>query len=598
MPNDPNASVLDGNDLIRVFSTAPTPFHPNGYVDDLSISWDFMHDENDPADDTCFGHGTGEARDSTSEANNGRGGAGRYPRCIFIPTRVGDGFITDPADFGWAVVYAVDRGASVVQEALGTSTTPLLPGRDRLRVQPQRGDHRQRGGRELPASQHARHRQPHGLHAIRFDSENINSATTFLNFNNCTNYGAQLVLSVGAMSCSSAAVGYESSGMARAHLLRRPRPQPQPGDLRQGEVKQLLTMTADDVYAREPADADVRPLKYPSLVSWDRASATAAPTPALAGVGARQAHPGSGHHLPALVPGARPRPSAAQQALRIACIAATARHSFDYTIEYATGVERGRRLGDGAPETNNTAAVIKPPVVSTSARSASTTPAGREPLRSPCASGCLALRRPINGDVPGESGARSCTTTPRCSRASRSTWAAARAPPHLVDLSSDGAGEIIYATSDGEVHTFHAGGPDLPGWPAFTRLAQGYDPAPRLASRAFRLPSPRAVIPTIDPTVVREAVLSTPAIGDLDGDVRPRWWSFRRDHPRLPRRRHRVRPRLPYTLPEVPSNLTSPQVIQCRGMVEATRCSQTSTATCARRSSSAPSTARSTRSTP
>ena len=51
------------------------------------------------------------------------------------------------------------------------------------------------------------------MHAIRFDSENINSATTFLNFNNCTNYGAQLVLSVGAMSCSSAAVGY-SSGMA------------------------------------------------------------------------------------------------------------------------------------------------------------------------------------------------------------------------------------------------------------------------------------------------------------------------------------------------------------------------------------------------
>ena len=35
------------------------------------VGWDFLDDDNDPYDDVQYGHGTGEARDSTAEADNG-----------------------------------------------------------------------------------------------------------------------------------------------------------------------------------------------------------------------------------------------------------------------------------------------------------------------------------------------------------------------------------------------------------------------------------------------------------------------------------------------------------------------------------------------
>ncbi len=91
----------------------------NGYVDDIS-GWDFLKDDNDPYDDTRYGHGTGEAKDSTAQTNNNMGDAGICPKCRFVPLRAGDSFIADSNDFAQAVVYATDNGAKVVQEALGT----------------------------------------------------------------------------------------------------------------------------------------------------------------------------------------------------------------------------------------------------------------------------------------------------------------------------------------------------------------------------------------------------------------------------------------------------------------------------------------------
>ncbi len=91
----------------------------NGFVDDIA-GWDFMKDDNDPYDDTRYGHGTGEARDSSAQTNNMIGDAGVCPLCRFMPLRAGDSFITDVTLFGKAVAYATDNGASVMQCALGT----------------------------------------------------------------------------------------------------------------------------------------------------------------------------------------------------------------------------------------------------------------------------------------------------------------------------------------------------------------------------------------------------------------------------------------------------------------------------------------------
>ncbi|MCZ7534942.1 MAG: S8 family serine peptidase [Acidimicrobiia bacterium] len=94
----------------------------NGWVDDIS-GWDLLYADNNPLDTVDYGHGTGEAEDSTA-AENGTGGVGTCPRCRFLPVRVSDSFIADGGRFAAGVLFALDSGADVVQEALGALNNP------------------------------------------------------------------------------------------------------------------------------------------------------------------------------------------------------------------------------------------------------------------------------------------------------------------------------------------------------------------------------------------------------------------------------------------------------------------------------------------
>jgi len=86
------------------------------------VGWDFLDDDNDPYDDVQYGHGTGEATDSSSEADNGANteSAPTCPNCTQIYLRVGTSFVADVNRFAMATLYATDNGVDVVQEALGT----------------------------------------------------------------------------------------------------------------------------------------------------------------------------------------------------------------------------------------------------------------------------------------------------------------------------------------------------------------------------------------------------------------------------------------------------------------------------------------------
>ncbi|MEZ4250825.1 MAG: S8 family serine peptidase [Polyangiales bacterium] len=110
--------VAEPGDLIT-FCSDGVDDDGNGYVDDIS-GWDFYMDDNDPNDDTRFGHGTGEARWSAAAGNNGIGKIGYCPNCSILMVRAGESFIADVQDFSESVVFAVDSGAKVIQEALGT----------------------------------------------------------------------------------------------------------------------------------------------------------------------------------------------------------------------------------------------------------------------------------------------------------------------------------------------------------------------------------------------------------------------------------------------------------------------------------------------
>ena len=114
---DGPAGTLTPQDVLIAFSDG-SDADGNGYVDDI-VGWDFLDNDNDPFDDVSYGHGTGEAEGSTSEADNG-GAVGSCPNCMVIHMRVGDSFIADVNRYGAAVTYATDNDVQIVQSALGT----------------------------------------------------------------------------------------------------------------------------------------------------------------------------------------------------------------------------------------------------------------------------------------------------------------------------------------------------------------------------------------------------------------------------------------------------------------------------------------------
>jgi hypothetical protein len=114
-------SMLDGSDLIATFSDG-TDADSNGYADDIA-GWDFFDDDNDPFDaSSCCsanGHGTGRARDALGEGNNGNKDLGICPRCQLMPLRVWDTFVVPTDSWAMGLTYAADNGASVAEGAVG-----------------------------------------------------------------------------------------------------------------------------------------------------------------------------------------------------------------------------------------------------------------------------------------------------------------------------------------------------------------------------------------------------------------------------------------------------------------------------------------------
>jgi hypothetical protein len=273
VPRDPprgvNPDLLDPQDVLIAFTDGADD-DGNGHPDDL-VGWDFLDDDNDPFDDVQYGHGTGEARDSAGEADNG-GDLGTCPNCMEIHLRVGTSFIADVNRFAQAVIYAVDNDVLVVQEALGTLNKSRL-GRQAV-------DYAWRHGVTTIASaadEAAQHNNwPSSYpHVILVNSVTHTDGTaSYLGLNGCTNFNAKIDLAIPSVSCSSDATG-RASGMAglvyaaafnaraagrlRSHPSCR-RPDGTACVLSAGEVKQLMASgelggepVADDVnFAQTP----------------------------------------------------------------------------------------------------------------------------------------------------------------------------------------------------------------------------------------------------------------------------------------------------------------------------------------------------------
>jgi hypothetical protein len=297
-------SFISPADLIRAFGTAGSPYYyghqgPPGFTEAIA-GWNFLDNSNNPYDDVHYDHGSGEAEDSTGAANSLGNEVGTCPNCMVLPIRVGDSFIAQSDAFAQGVLFAVDSGATVIQEALGTLDITTTT-RQAVQYAVQHG---------VPivgsaADEEAEH---HNLPAVLPHIIVVNSVTqtpsaggvplmapqSYLHLNGCTNYGANIAVSVESSSCSSEAtgkaggiVGLAESAAADAVAAGTIEDYPglktvsgAPVPLSVNEIQQLVTMTADDIDFRTAAPpygppdnyAEVAPyptVKYPTQPGYD-----------------------------------------------------------------------------------------------------------------------------------------------------------------------------------------------------------------------------------------------------------------------------------------------------------------------------------------
>jgi len=253
---------LDPEDLILVFSDGVDDDR-NGYVDDIA-GWDYHEHDNNPADRTKFGHGTGEAIDSVAGLNNGIGTAGICGNCSVVFMRINDSFLIEANAFAAAVIYAADLGVDVIQAASGSlNNNPYVRAA---------ADYAWQKGTIIIGSAADENSFHHNFPAtvdpiiypnsIRHDTIDPKNATTFLNFNNCSNYGARVDVSVASRSCSSEATGKLSGIAALAQsfaVSRNSRITP-------GELASLIKSRATDINLGSNAN---EPDRYSTWAGWD-----------------------------------------------------------------------------------------------------------------------------------------------------------------------------------------------------------------------------------------------------------------------------------------------------------------------------------------
>ena len=524
---DPRVTDMNGNgvtdpeDLIMIFSDGVDDDH-DGYVDNIA-GWDFFEGDNDPFDEVDYGHGSGEARDSTAEANNG-GDLGTCPNCRVMPVRVGDSFVADVNRFAQGVVFSVDTGASVVQEALGTYNQSSFP--------QQAVDYAYAHNVPVIASAADEDSWHHVFPGPYTHTIMVNSIRDFgvtgvepaswLYINGCTNFGGNLSVSVSSTSCSSEATG-RSSGIAGlivsagrdavgAGALTRP--------LTANEIRQVFTQTADDIdFETMRAITFPDTVRYASQAGWDqftgygRVNANQAVTRVLAG------------QIPPEVDITSPRwfqpldPARDGDIVVRGRVAADRATGYTYRVQIAYGIQpQETEWTDVVPfGATQTAPIDGVLATITPAQILAPTPAeiARRQAELPDVTSdydqfTYTIRVQVRdqpGDQLGEDRRTIFVHDDPDLKAGFPLFVGGdgASSPAIADLDGDGVGDIVFGTSDGLVYAKHADGSDLIGWPA------AVDPLPlHTGSTAYATGS-------IAPPRYG-AVLASVAIGDLDGD--------------------------------------------------------------------------------
>jgi hypothetical protein len=526
--------LLDPGDLIALFSDGKDD-DGNGYVDDIS-GWDFFKDDNDPYDDTRYGHGTGEAKDSTAEANNGMGGEGVCPKCRFVPLRAGDSFITDVQGFAKATIYAADNGASVVQCALGTVNQSRFSRAaidyaysKHVTLITSAADENSRHHNMPAASNHTI-----VVHAIRPDRDEPSQAGTYLNFHPCSNFGGEKILSASGDGCASEATG-RSSGMAG--MIYSMALKSGITDLTAEEVRQLMIESADLVDVPESYDAN-NPAYNPAAYYPSKPTFSQRFGYGRVNVGKAMKMIAAGQ-IPPEVDLVEPtwftviyRNLQQTDVPLNGTIHAARAATYDAVVEWAPGVE---------PDENQYKQIASiPSTPGTKALGADGTPIAylkMSDLPNIENTGevenkyAFTVRIRVTahyggmiGDVKGET-RRTLYVIDDPSIVKgfpKYLGASGEGSPRLVDLDGDGKREVLYPTSDGWLHAFKGDGTEL--WTFKTRRLDGLqdtsEASPFVANYLQGGKANNAYVRgDVNLDLARESLPpGAPAIGDIDGD--------------------------------------------------------------------------------
>jgi hypothetical protein len=517
----------------------------NGYVDDIS-GWDFFWNDNDPSDDGDYGHGTGEAQDAGAEAHDDDSAPGVCPRCSILNVRVGDSFVVDVNQFADGVVFVVDSGADVVQEALGSlNNTPYAQ---------KAIDYAYFHNVPIVASAadetSYHHNYPGSLehtlyvHAIVHDGDNEFSSSTYLNFNNCTNFGGHLVLSTPGEGCSSEATGKTAgqTGLLMSYWLQQkdraagtPREAYFNAPLSAEEIYQVLIASADDIDVEgaeaDPAAEQLR--KFPSNEGWDLHF----------GWGRNNARRSLELVRDQLVPPevnvSAPRWFEVFDPDRTPTFDVRANVSSPrltnlrwelFVSERQVGapfrkIAEGQGAvgnGNGADDVLATIDIARdlPQMFSRASDRAGADPEQFSGVIEVHAYGTNPAGVEVEGKFRKTFGVRRDASV--MSGFPLYIGASGESSPKLTDLDGDGTEEIVVATADGFVHAIRADGNELPGFPAAldiygplsVELCAAEPTKCHRDSPAFRAGTNHR----IDPDDVRMSMISSIAVGDLDGD--------------------------------------------------------------------------------
>ncbi len=504
----------------------------NGYVDDIA-GWDFLYNDNDPLDTVDYGHGTGEAEDSTA-ASNGVGNVGTCFNCRVLPVRVSDSFVADGQRFAAGVLFALDNGASVVQEALGAISNPSVAQRAIDAAY-----HRNVVVVASMADEASKHPN---LPAALDHTMAVNSVTKlqsplggpvngYLALNGCTNYGGHTFVSVESGACSSEATGISSGvvGLIESESRALGRP------LSANEVMQIVRVSADDVDFSTPNSVDpandfgtppggiLNTVRYPTTPGWD----------ATFGYGRLNAYEAvkmvRDGRIPPEADITDPQwfsllPTHGTVTVR-GHVAAPHATSYDYRVEWAAGLQPPDWPATDQWHVVNNVMGATAPVDGVLAHAdlasiAAALPNGGQgaPLNPDGTPNEERFSVRMRVVVTAHGGGGDALTgidqqqvfvhdDPALAAGfPRRVAGASTASPAFADINGDGHNELVLGTDDGAIHAWSANGHELPGFPVHT------DPAP-----FWHAGSPTAMADGIG---VPDAPVSlgAPVITDLDGN--------------------------------------------------------------------------------